>query len=133
MQVRRPAGSGNSVVCSDTCICELSLRLQRRADFLDVGAVGADGLVELLAGDVELFGPIGDVGGEFGVDLVGIVRALGVVFMRCVGSVLFRLLLVFVGLIFGHAGTSSLVGLLYEMRMRWVGMYGLGAWLCEVL
>jgi hypothetical protein len=54
------------------------------ADLLDVGAVGADGFVELVAGDVELFGPIGDVGGHFGVDLFGIVGALGVFFVDCV-------------------------------------------------
>ena len=39
------------------------------AEFDDVGAVGADGLVEEVSGDVELLGPIGDVGGDFGVDL----------------------------------------------------------------
>jgi len=47
------------------------------ADFADVGAVDADGLVELLAGDVEFLGPEVDVGGELGVDLVGVVRAFG--------------------------------------------------------
>ena len=58
------------------------------ADFFDVGAVGADGCVELVAGDAELFGPVGDVGGHFGVDLFGVVRALDVNFvasMRLVG------------------------------------------------
>ena len=51
------------------------------ADFVDVGAVGADGFVEGLAGDVELFGPVGDVGGDFGVDLFGVAGALDVVFV----------------------------------------------------
>ena len=37
------------------------------ADFVDVGAVDADGFVEDLAGDVEFLGPVGDVGGGFGV------------------------------------------------------------------
>ncbi len=36
--------------------------MQRRPDLLHMRAVGADGFVELLAGDVELFGPVGDVG-----------------------------------------------------------------------
>jgi len=49
------------------------------ADLVDVGAVGTDEFVELVAGDTELFGPIGDVGGHFGVDLLGVVRAFGVV------------------------------------------------------
>ena len=52
------------------------------ADLVDVGAVGADGFVEGLAGDVEFFGPVGDVGGDFGLDLVGVhedcVAVLGV-------------------------------------------------------
>jgi hypothetical protein len=45
------------------------------ADFFYVGAVDADGFVELLAGDAELFGPVGDVGGHLGVDLFGVVGA----------------------------------------------------------
>ena len=55
-----------------------SLRVERGADLVDVGAVGADGFVELLAGDLELRGPVGDVGGHFGVDLLGVVGALDV-------------------------------------------------------
>ena len=43
------------------------------ADLVDVGSVDADGFVELFAGDVELFGPVGDVGCHFGVDLFGVV------------------------------------------------------------
>ena len=34
------------------------------ADFVDVGAVDADGFVQDLAGDVEFFGLVGDVGGR---------------------------------------------------------------------
>ena len=45
---------------------------ERDADLDDMGAVGADGLVEEVAGDVELPRPIRDVGGDFGVDGVGI-------------------------------------------------------------
>jgi hypothetical protein len=55
-----------------------------------VSAVGADGFVELVAGDVELFGPEGDVGGHFGVDLFGIVGALGVFFVEGVGFVAYE-------------------------------------------
>jgi len=51
------------------------VRVQGGTDFFDVGAVGANGFVKLVAGDVELFGPIGDVGGHFGVDLFGVVGA----------------------------------------------------------
>lgn len=47
------------------------------ADLFDVGAVDADGLVELVAGDVELFGPVVDVGGHLGVDLFGVVGREG--------------------------------------------------------
>jgi hypothetical protein len=69
------------------------------ADLVDVGAVGADGFVEGLTGDVELFGPVGDVGGDFGVDLFRVAGALGVVFVDGVE---------FVGLggvvMLGHAG-----------------------------
>jgi hypothetical protein len=48
------------------------------ADLFDVGAVDADGFVELLAGDAELLGPVVDVGGQLGVDLFGVVGSLGV-------------------------------------------------------
>jgi hypothetical protein len=52
--------------------------VEGEADLVDVGAVDVDGGVELLAGDAELLGPVGDVGGHFGVDLFGVVGALGV-------------------------------------------------------
>ncbi len=42
------------------------------ADLVDVGA---DGFVELVAGDLELFGPEGDVGSHFGIDLFGVMGA----------------------------------------------------------
>jgi len=48
------------------------------ANLLDVGAVDANGFVELVAGDSELFGPVGDVGGHLGVDLFRIVGSFGV-------------------------------------------------------
>jgi hypothetical protein len=57
------------------------------AYFFDVGSVGADGFVKLVAGDAELFGPVGNVGGHLGVDLFGVVRTFGVVFVEGVGFV----------------------------------------------
>lgn len=67
------------------------------AEFVYVGAVAADGLMEGLAGDAELLGPIGDVGGELGVHDLGVVRSLGgSVFVLGVGGVFFGSLLVFV-------------------------------------
>jgi hypothetical protein len=65
------------------------------ADLVNVGAVTADELVELVAGDAELFGPVGDVGSHFGVDLLGVVRALaGVVLFESVGFVEFGIVVV---------------------------------------
>jgi hypothetical protein len=65
------------------------------ADLVDVGAVTADELVELVACDAERFGPVGDVGSHFGVDLLGVVRALGgVVFFEGVGFVDFGIVAV---------------------------------------
>jgi hypothetical protein len=65
------------------------------ADLVHVGAVTADELVELVAGDAELSGPIGDVGGHFGVDLLGVVRALGgVLFFGGVGFMHFGIVVV---------------------------------------
>jgi len=52
--------------------------VQRGADLVDVGAVGADGLMERLAGHLELRRPVGDVRGHFGVDLFGVMGALDV-------------------------------------------------------
>jgi hypothetical protein len=63
------------------------VRVEGGADLFDVGAVGADGLVELVAGDAELFGPISDVGGHLGVDFFGVVRALGGFFVEGMGFV----------------------------------------------
>jgi hypothetical protein len=76
------------------------------ADLVDLGAMDADGLVENLGGDVELVGPVGHVRRDFRVNLVRIVGGLGVFFMGSVGLVGFRLLLVFYGLVFGHARAS---------------------------
>jgi len=55
-----------------------SLRVERGADLVDVGAVGADGLMERLASHLELRRPVGDVGRHLGVDLFGVMGALDV-------------------------------------------------------
>jgi hypothetical protein len=72
--------------------------MERVADFVDVGAVNADGFVENLAGDVELFGPVSDVAGDLGVDLFRVAGALGVVLVRGVRLVGFGCVVVL-----GHA------------------------------
>ncbi len=41
------------------------------AHLLNVGAMNTDGLVEGFAGDAEVFAPVMDIGGDFGIDLVG--------------------------------------------------------------
>jgi hypothetical protein len=61
--------------------------MEGSADFIDVGSVAADRFVELVAGDAELFGPVGDVGRHLGVNLLGVVRAFSVILMYCVGFV----------------------------------------------
>jgi hypothetical protein len=58
------------------------------ADLVDMGTVGANALVKLIAGYAELFRPISDVGGHLGIDFFGVVRAFEVIFvasMRLVG------------------------------------------------
>ena len=71
------------------------MRVEGGADLVDVSAVTADKLVELVACDAELFGPVGDGGRHFGVDLLGVVRALGgVVFFEGVGFVDFGIVAV---------------------------------------
>ncbi len=45
---------------------------ERGAEGGDVDAVGADGLVQQVVGDAELLCPVGDVGGDLGLDLVGV-------------------------------------------------------------
>ena len=80
------------------------------AHLVDMRAVGADGLVKLVAGDAELFGPVSDVGGELGVDDLGVMRAFGSdVFVTGVRRVLFGGLFVLVfGIVMGQ-GASSFV------------------------
>jgi hypothetical protein len=88
------------------------------ADLVDMGSVGADELVELVAGDAELFGPVGNVRGHFGVDLFGVVRAFcGVVFVGGVRLVAFGGVVVL-----GH-GVLPLFRSPGWMRKRRVGMH----------
>ncbi len=61
--------------------------MQGGADLVDVDAVSADGLVESVAGDAELFGPVGDIGGQLGVDDLRVVRTFGVFFVQGVRGV----------------------------------------------
>ena len=57
------------------------------ADLVDLGTVDADGFVEDLGSDAELVGPVGHVGGDLRVDLLGVMGAGGVVFVCGVGFV----------------------------------------------
>ncbi len=66
------------------------MRVKGGADLFDVGSMAAYGFVELAAGDAKLFRPVGDIGGHFGVDLFGIVRTFGVLFVEGVRFVSFR-------------------------------------------
>ncbi len=68
--------------------------MERSAHFFDMGAVGANGLVQGVAGNAEFFGPIGDVGRHFGVDLFGVVGTFGVLFVKGMGFVWLRFVVV---------------------------------------
>jgi hypothetical protein len=59
------------------------------ADLLDVGSVAANSLVELIAGDAQLFGPVGHVRSHLGVNLLKVVRAFGVIFVNGMGFMSF--------------------------------------------
>ncbi len=61
--------------------------LEGGADFFHMGSVAADGFMELVPSDAEFFGPVGDVGGHLGVDLLRVMRAFDVVFVEGVGFV----------------------------------------------
>ena len=75
------------------------------ADLFDVGAVDADGFVELVAGNAKLLSPIVDIGRHLGIDLFRIVgTGLGLSVLG-VGSAKFGLLNFFV-----------------LMRACWIGM-----------
>jgi hypothetical protein len=53
-----------------------------RADLFYRGAVDPDGFVKDLSGDFELVAPVTDVGGQLGVDVLGVVRVLGDLFVE---------------------------------------------------
>jgi hypothetical protein len=69
---------------------------ERGANLLDVSAVDADGLVQLRAGDAELFRPVGDVRGHLRIDLFRVVWGCGRFRVLGVGSAEFGLLDLFV-------------------------------------
>lgn len=109
------------------------------ADLFDVGAVDADGFVELFAGDVELFGPVGDVRRHFRIDLFGIVRRFDVGALVAVVVGIDDVVVDGLGggndgvggvggdegfsaVRFGHAWLP-LSGSVKEMSAGWVGMY----------
>jgi len=69
------------------------VRVKGGADLFDVGSMAAYGFVELVAGDAKLFRPVGGIGGHLGVDLFGIVRTFGVLFVEGVRFVSSRSLL----------------------------------------
>ena len=50
--------------------------LEGFANFLHMRAVDANGLMQLLAGNIKFLGPIVDIGREFRVDFIRIVRDL---------------------------------------------------------
>jgi hypothetical protein len=103
--------------------------VEGEADLVDVCAVDVYGGVELLAGDTELLGPIGDVGGHLGVDLFGVVGALGVGLglgvsedgVFGVGDVLDVAVAVMVHV--GHWGGSSFLAAARWMSGRGLRMY----------
>jgi hypothetical protein len=83
-------------------------------DLFDVGAVDADGFVELVAGDVELFGPVMDVGRHLGVDLFRVMGA-GLGFgVLGVGGAEFGFLDFFVLVRFGVVGVRHVFGPLFS-------------------
>jgi hypothetical protein len=79
------------------------------ADFVYVGSVGANGFVQFFAGNTEFVRPISDIGGHFGVDLFGVVRAFDGLYVLGVGLAGFRFFDFFVfvgacGVGVGHSG-----------------------------
>lgn len=59
------------------------VRMKSCANFFDMGSMDADSFVELVASDIELSGPIGNVRGHLRIDLFGIVRSFrGVILMK---------------------------------------------------
>jgi hypothetical protein len=72
--------------------------------FLSVGSMGADRFVELVAGHTKLLGPICDVGGHLGVDLLRVVRTFDVFLMGGVWFVSFGSVVVL-----GHGVFPSIV------------------------
>jgi hypothetical protein len=59
---------GNVPFVTSFCLTGLVV-MKGGADLFHVGSMRADRFMELGAGDTELLGPIGDVGGHLGIDL----------------------------------------------------------------
>ncbi len=57
-------------------VCLALVVLQRLSDLAHMAAMHPNGLVQLLAGHMELLGPVVDIRRELRIDLVGIVWAL---------------------------------------------------------
>jgi hypothetical protein len=55
--------------------------VKRGTHFLNMCSMGADRFMKLIAGHTELLGPIGDVGGHLGIDLLRVVRPFDVFLM----------------------------------------------------
>ena len=53
------------------------LGVERRTDLVHMRAVATNDLVEFIPADPKLFGPMGDIGGHFWIDLFWVVRSLG--------------------------------------------------------
>ncbi len=69
--------------------------MQGRTDLIDVRAVATDCLVQRVARDPKLLGPVRDIRSQLRVDDLGIVRPLGVFFLDGVRCVLFCFVMMF--------------------------------------
>jgi hypothetical protein len=59
--------------------------MESSPDLLNMSSMTADCLMKLIACNAKLLGPVGDVGCHLGIDLFGIMRALGVIYMEGMG------------------------------------------------
>jgi hypothetical protein len=91
------------------------VRVKGGTHLFDMGSVTADRFMQLIAGDAEFFGPIGDVRRHLGVDDAGVVRTFGVIFMESVRFVGLRAVVVLRHDVLPH---SSLLQWMCRERMR---------------
>jgi len=61
------------------------MRSKGRADLFNMRPMTADGFMQLVTRNAEFFRPVGDIRGHFGVNLFGIVRTPGVIYVQGVG------------------------------------------------